>query len=82
MGLFLRCSRSRTKICGGQKEIVRLLIEAHRFGAVFGRYRFDFCELVRGILVKNVDFAFAGGDIQQLSFWLEDVGVDTGADGQ
>ena len=82
MGILLRWSRRRTKIRGGQKKIVRLWIETHCFGAKLGIDRFDFRELVRGILMKNVELAHAGGDKQQPCFRIEDVGVHTGADGQ
>jgi hypothetical protein len=46
MGILLRWSRSRTKIRGGQKKLVRLWIDIHRFGAKLGLDRFDFRELV------------------------------------
>src|ERR1700692_2195076 len=65
LGIFFRWSgRSRTKIRGGQKKVVRLWIDANGAGAKFGFERLDFRELVRGILVKNVDLAIAGGDEQ------------------
>src|SRR5882762_7312600 len=47
MRILLRWSRSRTKIRGGQKKVVRLWIETHCFGAKLGIDRFDFRELVR-----------------------------------
>ena len=55
MGILLRWSRSRTKIRGGQKKVVRLWIDIHRFGAKLDFDRFNFRELLRGILMKNVE---------------------------
>src|SRR3979490_5353 len=83
LGILLRWSRrSRTKIRGAQKKVVRLWIETHRFGAKLGCDRFDFRELVRGILMKNMNLAIAGRDVQQPCFGFENISVHTSTDGQ
>jgi len=75
MGILLRWGRSRTKIRGGQKKIVRLWIETHCFGAKLGCDRFDCSVSLSGeSSMKNVELAHAGGDKQQPCFRIEDVG--------
>lgn len=75
MGFFLGWGASGAEIGRGEKKIMRFRIETHAFGSVLGFDGLDFGELVRGILMENVDFACAGGDIQQLRFRLEDISV-------
>ena len=83
LGILLRWSgRFRTKIRSGQKKIVGLWIEPNGAGAKFGFKRLYLGELVRRILVKNVDLAVARGDKQQCGRRLVDTTVHTSADGQ
>ncbi len=82
MGMLLGWRTRRTKIGGSQKKVVRLWINIHGFGAKLGFNGFDFRHLVRGIFMKNVKLARAGGDEQQPCFRLEDIGIRPGADGQ
>src|SRR5258706_9019259 len=82
MGMLLAWRTRPAKIRSRQKKIVRLWVDIHGFGAKLGCDGFDFAELVRGIFMKNVKLARAGGDKQQPCFRLEDIGVNPGADGQ
>src|SRR5882762_4419107 len=82
MGLFFCGSRWRIKIRRAQEQVVRLRIDLHRLGPVLGLDLLDLAELVRRILVENVDHAFAGRDKQQTRCRLKDGSVHPSSDGE
>src|SRR5882762_1753923 len=82
MGLLFCGSRWRIKIRRAQEQVVRLRIDLLRLGPVLGLDLIDLAELVRRILVENVDHAFAGRDKQQTRCRLKDSSVHPGSDGE